>query len=600
MVRRSTAAVVEDLLTLDSIDGIAGNGAALNFINNSATEGLHLTLGRLSASRVDEATVRMDLGVAHDPTVISGDDVRPLLSLVSGAAGRRVVTPVGSALDAGGELNVGGPTTLGGALTVSGTTTLSSLNVSIDLKLKAGLAVDEFSGDVGLGANSDQAVPTQKAVKTYVDRQIISVNQALATKAMLGGSSTQDFQARTLTVGGLTVNGNIAVIGMVDGRDVSADGTRLDQIDNELSALDTRFRQSLATKAGLGGSPTQDFQVQNLSISGRTAVANGVIQCGGSLISTTSDLGLYSQVQGQWVRFVTNKGQFRFYADSGAGTSALLTITAAGDLGIGTDVPHCKLDVEGDIRINDRTFWLRGAADTNHGLGWYGPGKLFANTNPDGPVLFGCSGGALGTVCGGQKIALSWNNAGKLTVAETIYSAKALCPHVGVAPIDAVRRLTPSRSDSKLLLYDYDANNWAGIGVETGGSIWIRIGVGTQRMAVLGQDGGLYFGGGASCDGRIWWPASSRAYKQDVAVLSLENALATVAHLDPVTFRYTDCTDEEHIGFIAEDVPTQVASSSRTSVSLMGIVGALTRVVQHLQQEVAGLQASVKREHVAQ
>lgn len=170
-------------------------------------------------------------------------------------------------------------------MTVSGTTTLSSLIVSNDLKLKAGLAVNEFSGDVGLSANSDQAVPTQKAVKTYVDAQISSVNQALAAKAMPGGSSTQDFQAH------------------------------------------------------------------NLAISGHIAVSNGVIQCGGNPISLTSDLGLYSQVQDEWMRFVTNRGQFRFFADGSVGASALLTISAAGDVGIGTDMPHCKLDVEGDLRI---------------------------------------------------------------------------------------------------------------------------------------------------------------------------------------------------------------------------------------------------------
>src|SRR6478672_1935319 len=104
-VSRATAAGVEDLLTLDSVDGSTGNGAALSFINNSgATPGLHLALSRLSASRVDPTTVRLDLAVISDPTVSSGDDTPPLLSLISGTGGRSVTTPGASTVALGGPL----------------------------------------------------------------------------------------------------------------------------------------------------------------------------------------------------------------------------------------------------------------------------------------------------------------------------------------------------------------------------------------------------------------------------------------------------------------------------------------------------------------
>jgi hypothetical protein len=87
-----------------------------------------------------------------------------------------------------------------------------------------------------------------------------------------------------------------------------------------------------------------------------------------------------------------------------------------GNVGVGTTSPSAKLDVYGDIRINDKDIWLRGGTDKNHGIGWYGSGKLFANTNLDGPAVFGCSGGALGTICNGQKIALKWDSAGNVGI----------------------------------------------------------------------------------------------------------------------------------------------------------------------------------------
>ncbi len=47
-----------------------------------------------------------------------------------------------------------------------------SLYASKDLSLAEGAAVNEFSTDITLGSNSDEIVPTQKAIKTYVDSQL--------------------------------------------------------------------------------------------------------------------------------------------------------------------------------------------------------------------------------------------------------------------------------------------------------------------------------------------------------------------------------------------------------------------------------------------
>ena len=68
----------------------------------------------------------------------------------------------------------------------------------------------------------------------------------------------------------------------------------------------------------------------------------------------------------------------------------------------------------GVLRIGDSDFLLRGGIDPNHGLGWYGAAKPFADVGVDGPVLYGYGGGALGSTDLGnpffpsRQIALRW------------------------------------------------------------------------------------------------------------------------------------------------------------------------------------------------
>ncbi|WP_440948565.1 hypothetical protein ACSAZL_10250 [Methanosarcina sp. T3] len=96
-----------------------------------------------------------------------------------------------------------------------------------------------------------------------------------------------------------------------------------------------------------------------------------------------------------------------------------------GNIGIGTTNPSARLDIQGDIRINDKDIWMRGGTDCYHGIGWYGGSKLFAeNKSIDGPVVFGYNGGALGTTIDKQKIALQWNSEGNVGIGTANPSVK--------------------------------------------------------------------------------------------------------------------------------------------------------------------------------
>ncbi len=99
-----------------------------------------------------------------------------------------------------------------------------------------------------------------------------------------------------------------------------------------------------------------------------------------------------------------------------AGTISANSVTSA-DLGLDTGslgkmTGGMWEDSSQDVRMGDHTLFLRN--DVNHGVGWYGSGKTFSGVNVDGPVVFGWSGGALGTTGSsyGQQMALYWNKSG--------------------------------------------------------------------------------------------------------------------------------------------------------------------------------------------
>ena len=86
--------------------------------------------------------------------------------------------------------------------------------------------------------------------------------------------------------------------------------------------------------------------------------------------------------------------------------------------------------------------------------------------------------------------------------------------------------------------------------------------------------------------GGVWTDASSRELKQDIRELNSQEAMDTFMKLQPVTFSYKRAPEDQHVGFIAEDVPDLVASSDRKGLSAMDIVATLTKVVQQQQKTI--------------
>jgi hypothetical protein len=110
------------------------------------------------------------------------------------------------------------------------------------------------------------------------------------------------------------------------------------------------------------------------------------------------------------------------------------------------------------------------------------------------------------------------------------------------------------------------------------------VGIGTQDPSYP-----LQMGGGAYTNGSSWVDASSREYKENIKGLKLEDAIGTLQGLNPVTFSYKVTPGENHVGFVAEDVPNLVATKDRKGLSPMDIVAVLTKVVQEQQKMVKEL-----------
>jgi Chaperone of endosialidase len=88
--------------------------------------------------------------------------------------------------------------------------------------------------------------------------------------------------------------------------------------------------------------------------------------------------------------------------------------------------------------------------------------------------------------------------------------------------------------------------------------------------------------------------ASSIALKENVSELSGQEALTALQGLQAVKYTYkADAKKEQHLGFIAENVPDLVASSARDRLSLMDLIAVLTKAVQEQQSTITDLAAEV-------
>jgi hypothetical protein len=137
--------------------------------------------------------------------------------------------------------------------------------------------------------------------------------------------------------------------------------------DNSITTANLQNNAVTNTKLATDGLSLHKVSGTVLSIhDGDLLFPNGVIKNTSTNISTL-DLGLYSQVAGRWMRFVTNGAPFHWFADNNTGNVPLMSLTANGMMTLNSSNSFPAL------RVNSTSTggtWLQLVNTTTNGRDW--------------------------------------------------------------------------------------------------------------------------------------------------------------------------------------------------------------------------------------
>jgi Chaperone of endosialidase len=280
-----------------------------------------------------------------------------------------------------------------------------------------------------------------------------------------------------------------------------------------------------------------------------------------------------------------------FRIDAGAPDNAL-RIDSTGRIGIGTSVPAAGLHVvTGEVPV------LRLDQDASLGSPPYswavggGMGGFYIEDVAGGNLLpfsirSGAPTGALDIKTNGNvMMCASGGNVG-----------------IGGVPSWPLTVETTGRAATLVLnrtdgAFGYINAGHTYVNIGTGTSHHLRFMVNGSWETQINTDGSLHMASGASCSiGGVWTNSSSRELKDDIESLSAGEAMEALAGLEPVTYSYKADKSEQHVGFIAEDVPDLVATKDRKGMSPMDVTAVLTKVVQEQQRIIKEQQAAFQRQ----
>lgn len=268
-----------------------------------------------------------------------------------------------------------------------------------------------------------------------------------------------------------------------------------------------------------------------------------------------------------------------------------IALMASGNVGIGTKTPADKLDVNGNMRVLSGTNPIRFTSV------WDGSSSLISNqaeicndvTRYKSLIL-------VGNKSSGKRKVSVWDNLdvnGSLTLNGDLKTLCAIVPSVGNGINNGIsfpREYNGDKGDAAWIRYYSDAMR--------GGreNMTLEIGIGDDAGNGRYNGGGdrirLYASGGVYVDGYFYY-SSSRELKENITKLSTDKAKRILNGLNPVAFNFKGDTQKTTLGFISEEVPTEVAAVDQKAISPMEIVAVLTSVVKEQRKLISELKEQV-------
>ncbi len=400
-----------------------------------------------------------------------------------------------------------------------------------------------------LSKEGEEGIAYQKPI---VQTGYFQVNGGRIVKG--GGDEPSDTPSDRFTIQDIVHNDDVIIDGSLAVRDDSYSGIAFSF--DTIKLLENNLRIHFDDTSTIGNYPKNDWRI----------IINDSTDGGGDYFAIED----------------ATAAKKNFVIEAGAPANSLY-VDSHGDVGINTATPYYELHiVDGDspcVRLdqdgsygwtpqkwdlcgNESNFFIRDATHAS---------KLPFRIEPDAPTdsIFIKSNGNIGFGTGSPGYAMELEQTG--------------------ANAGFVLQRTDGATN-----YVNATTSYGNFGTVSNHPLRLAVN-GAWRMR-LDSDNSLTMANGATCTtGGAWVNFSSRESKENIHSLSTEEAMETIKELMPVKFNYRVDKEENHVGFIAEDVPELVATKDRKGMSPMDVVAVLTKVVQE-QQRMAEEQKKLVKE----
>ena len=344
----------------------------------------------------------------------------------------------------------------------------------------------------------------------------------------------------------------------VNGESFGFDTLRLKENNLRIKAQDTSTTSSF---------PTNDWQITFNDTSNGGANKFSIDDIDGGRTPFTIEAGapshsLYVEDGGR-VGFGTNTPVVDLHVKSG--NTPTLRLEQDGSSGFGAQT--------WDVAGNEANFFIRDASN-----GSTLPFRIFPGAPSNALTIEASTGDiGMGTTSPDAELHVAQTDNGALSGSSFVTPAGII--DGGAGSISGWVARSDDGSNVETYLIARGANNLGGVGTGTASALALQAQGTTRLMLNLDNSMSTNVPGASFTAAGVWTDASSRKLKENIAVLTADEAFEALTKLEPVTYNYKVDPDDPHAGFIAEDVPDIVATPERNGLSALDIVAVLTKVV---------------------